>query len=80
MITDFYDTPNLAAIQYMDGDFAKRLDKMIGTWFMRDPDLAKKLDRALHVARCELDQYEEWLCAQERIDPASWIFDEDVPW
>lgn len=80
MIIDFYDTPNLVAAQYIDREIAKRLDRLVGVWFRRNSELAKAHDRALHIARCELEQYEEWLVQQDRVDPASYLFDEDVPY
>ena len=80
MIVDFCETPNLVSCQYIDLEIRKRLDKIIGIWFRRNPVLAKEHDRALHLAQCEFDQYEEWLSQQDRIDPATYLFDEDVPW
>lgn len=80
MIIDFYDTPNLVSCQYVDFEIKKRIDRMIGILFRRNSELAKAQEKALHIARCEMDAYEEWLCQQEQVDPASYLFDEDVPW
>ncbi len=78
-ISEFYATPNLVACQYIDIEIRKRLDEMIGVWFNRS-NLAEAQERALRVARCEFNAYEEWLCQQAQVDPASYLFDEDVPY
>ena len=78
MISNFHDLPNLVACQYMDRQMIRNLDALIGKWLGESDRLQHQ--EALRIAKKEYDEYEDWLCQQERIDPASWAFDEDVAW
>ena len=80
MITDFYDLPNLVSCQYLDRDLAVKIDEFLGRLIANDQKLLKAHQASKEIASDELAAYEDWLCAQERIDPASWLLDDDVPW
>ncbi len=76
MISDFNDLPNLVACQYMDRQMIKKLDVLIGQWLGESDRL--QYQQAIRIASSEYKAYEEWVCQQERIDPADYLFDEDV--